>query len=107
RGTTWSPTRWCPRTRPALRARRPIRSATADEATGHGGHVVCSEGIGIDHLENTVALKILAVTSEAFPLAKTGGLGDAVSGMAGAVDAMGTDLTVMLPAYRGVRKRLA
>jgi len=54
-----------------------------------------------------VALKILAVTSEAFPLAKTGGLGDAVSGMAGAIDAMGTDLTIMLPAYRGVRKRLA
>ena len=53
-----------------------------------------------------MALKILAVTSEAFPLAKTGGLGDAVSGMACAVHAMGADVTLMLPAYRGVRKRL-
>lgn len=53
-----------------------------------------------------MALKILAVTSEAFPLAKTGGLGDAVSGMASAVHAMGADVTLMLPAYRGVRKRL-
>jgi len=53
-----------------------------------------------------VALKILAVTSEAFPLAKTGGLGDAVSGMARAVQPRVSDMTVMLPAYQGVRQRL-
>ncbi|WP_397473664.1 glycogen synthase GlgA [Pusillimonas sp.] len=53
-----------------------------------------------------MAIKILAVTSEAFPLAKTGGLGDAVSGMARAVQEMGADITIMLPAYRGVRQRL-
>lgn len=53
-----------------------------------------------------MALKILAVTSEAFPLAKTGGLGDAVSGMARAVQSRVSDITVMLPAYRGVRQRL-
>lgn len=53
-----------------------------------------------------MALRILAVTSEAFPLAKTGGLGDAVSGMARAVHSRGPDITVMLPSYRGVRQRL-
>lgn len=53
-----------------------------------------------------MALKILTVASEAFPLAKTGGLGDAVSGMARAVHSMGTDISVLLPAYRGVSKRL-
>lgn len=53
-----------------------------------------------------MAIKILAVTSEAFPLAKTGGLGDAVSGMARAVQEMGADITLMLPAYRGVQQRL-
>src|SRR5690606_17049987 len=57
-------------------------------------------------MESTVAIKILAVTSEAFPLAKTGGLGDAVSGMARAVQEMGADITLMLPAYRGVQQRL-
>jgi starch synthase len=46
-----------------------------------------------------VALKILAVTSEAFPLAKTGGLGDAVSGLAHSLGQSGIDVTLMLPAY--------
>ena len=53
-----------------------------------------------------MAIKILAVTSEAYPLAKTGGLGDAVSGMARSVQAMGADITIMLPAYKGVRQLL-
>ena len=47
-----------------------------------------------------MALKILAVTSEAFPLAKTGGLGDAVSGLAQSLSGSGTSVTLMLPAYR-------
>lgn len=55
----------------------------------------------------TVALNILAVTAEAFPLAKTGGLGDAVSGMAAAVAAGGPQVTLMLPAYRGVREQIS
>lgn len=53
-----------------------------------------------------MALQILAVTSEAFPLAKTGGLGDAVSGMVSVIQAMGADVTLMLPAYRGVKNQL-
>jgi starch synthase len=48
----------------------------------------------------------LAVTSEAFPLAKTGGLGDAISGMARALHNSGTAITVMLPAYRGTVAQL-
>lgn len=53
-----------------------------------------------------MSLKILAVTSEAFPLAKTGGLGDAVSGMARALHESGTAITLMLPAYRGTIEKL-
>ncbi|WP_086065569.1 glycogen synthase GlgA [Bordetella genomosp. 8] len=53
-----------------------------------------------------VSRKILAVTSEAFPLAKTGGLGDAVSGMARALHESGTAITLMLPAYRGTIEKL-
>jgi starch synthase len=54
-----------------------------------------------------VSLKILAVTSEAFPLAKTGGLGDAISGMARALHAgSAASVTVMLPAYRGTLEHL-
>jgi starch synthase len=48
----------------------------------------------------TVALKILAVSAEAFPLAKTGGLGDAVSGLCRCLDAIGAHITLLLPAYR-------
>jgi starch synthase len=47
-----------------------------------------------------VALKILAVSAEAFPLAKTGGLGDAVSGLCRGLDAIGAHATLLLPAYR-------
>ncbi|MGB6103178.1 MAG: glycogen synthase GlgA [Pusillimonas sp.] len=49
-----------------------------------------------------MALKILTVTAEAFPLAKTGGLGDAVSGLGQSLAAMpGLQLSLMLPAYPG------
>ncbi|WP_156414348.1 glycogen synthase GlgA [Bordetella sp. N] len=52
-------------------------------------------------------MKILAVTSEAFPLAKTGGLGDAVSGMARALHAApGASIGILMPAYRGVLEQL-
>ncbi|OZI34392.1 starch synthase [Bordetella genomosp. 10] len=52
-------------------------------------------------------MKILAVTSEAFPLAKTGGLGDAVSGMARALHAApGASIQILMPAYRGVLAQL-
>jgi len=54
-----------------------------------------------------VALKILAVSSEAFPLAKTGGLGDAVSGMAQALQAAGAQPGLLLPGYDGVLQKLS
>jgi starch synthase len=50
--------------------------------------------------------RILIVAGEAFPLAKTGGLGDAITGMARALAQAGLPLAVLLPAYRGVRERL-
>jgi starch synthase len=49
---------------------------------------------------------ILIVAAEAFPLAKTGGLGDAITGMARALTERGLTTTVLLPAYRGVASRL-
>ena len=51
--------------------------------------------------------KILIVAAEAFPLAKTGGLGDAITGMARALTQAQSPPTVLLPAYRGVAQRLA
>jgi len=53
-----------------------------------------------------VALKILKVTSEAYPLAKSGGLGDAVSGMAEALRRSGADVSLLMPAYRGVLDKM-
>ena len=42
---------------------------------------------------------VLFVAAEAVPLAKTGGLGDAVSGLANALQQRGVDVTVLIPAY--------
>ncbi len=52
-------------------------------------------------------LKVLMVASEAFPLAKTGGLGDAVSGMARALHDANIDATVLLPAYPGALRQVS
>lgn len=53
-----------------------------------------------------MTLNILMVTSEAYPLAKTGGLGDATSGLAQAVNSENTPVTVMVPAWRGTLEKL-
>ncbi|WP_313621646.1 glycogen synthase GlgA [Achromobacter sp.] len=50
--------------------------------------------------------RTLIVAGEAFPLAKTGGLGDAITGMARALAEARMPLNVLLPAYRGVRAKL-
>jgi starch synthase len=44
-------------------------------------------------------MKILMVCSEFAPLAKTGGLADAVTGLSGALSARGHDVRVLLPKY--------
>jgi len=49
-----------------------------------------------------VTLNTLMVASEAYPLAKTGGLGDAVTGMTCALREAGNDVDLLMPAYRGV-----
>lgn len=46
-------------------------------------------------------MRILQVASEAFPLVKTGGLADVVSGLSNALIAAGDDIRLLLPAYRG------
>lgn len=53
-----------------------------------------------------MAINILMVTAEAFPLAKTGGLGDAVSGLAHSLGAGGANATLMLPDYPGAAAQL-
>lgn len=53
-----------------------------------------------------MALNILAVSSEVYPLAKTGGLGDAVSGLAAALSSGAARVTVLLPAYQGVTRHV-
>ena len=46
--------------------------------------------------------KILMVASEAAPFAKTGGLADVVGSLPAALQAMGEEVAVLLPRYRGV-----
>jgi starch synthase len=47
-------------------------------------------------------MNILMVTSEAVPLAKTGGLGDMVTGLSNELSRRGHDVKIMLPGYASV-----
>lgn len=50
-------------------------------------------------------LKILMVSSEAIPFAKSGGLGDAVSALAKALFRLGHDVRILIPRYYSIDKR--
>ncbi|MEC9339845.1 MAG: glycogen synthase GlgA [Pseudomonadota bacterium] len=50
------------------------------------------------------APRVLFVASEAYPLAKTGGLADVAGALPGALRDLGVDARLLLPAYRGVRE---
>ncbi|TMB52817.1 MAG: glycogen synthase GlgA [Deltaproteobacteria bacterium] len=51
-------------------------------------------------------MRVVMLASEAHPLAKTGGLGDVLAALPPALAAAGVDVTVCLPAYRGILRRL-
>lgn len=51
-------------------------------------------------------MKLLFVASEAFPLVKTGGLGDVAYSLPLALQAEGVDVRLLLPAYREVLRKL-
>ncbi|GIX21418.1 MAG: glycogen synthase [Gammaproteobacteria bacterium] len=50
-------------------------------------------------------MNVLFVASEVFPLVKTGGLADVAAQLPRALAALGVDVKVLLPAYRGVLER--
>ncbi|MDO9466636.1 MAG: glycogen synthase GlgA [Thiobacillus sp.] len=52
------------------------------------------------------AKKILFVASEAFPLVKTGGLGDVVYSLPHALHERGADIRLLLPGYRALLRQL-
>src|SRR5713101_882725 len=52
-------------------------------------------------------LRILLVASEASPFAKTGGLGDVAGALPRALRALGHDVRVLIPRYRGVERHAA
>lgn len=54
------------------------------------------------------AMKILMVSAEVVPFAKTGGLADAVAALAGTLSTMGHDVKIVMPRYYKIdRKQLA
>ena len=46
------------------------------------------------------------VASEAYPLVKTGGLGDVLHGLPHALHALGADIRLVLPGYRALLRQL-
>jgi len=51
-------------------------------------------------------MKVLFVASEAFPLVKTGGLGDVLYSLPHALHARGVDIRLVLPGYRALLRQL-
>jgi starch synthase len=49
-------------------------------------------------------MNILYCSSEAYPLIKTGGLGDVSGSLPGALQELGNDVRLVLPAYPEVRE---
>ncbi|MFN7103482.1 MAG: glycogen/starch synthase, partial [Pseudorhizobium sp.] len=52
-------------------------------------------------------MKVLSVTSEVYPLVKTGGLADVTGSLPKALERSGVETTTLLPGYPGVMKQLA
>jgi len=52
------------------------------------------------------AMKVLFVASEAFPLVKTGGLGDVLHGLPQALHGLGVGVRLLLPGYRALLRQL-
>lgn len=75
----------------AHRDQRSIRSREVGQAAGKPG---------------LPQMKILSVTSEIFPLVKTGGLADATGSLPKALAALGVETTSLIPGYRGVMQQL-
>ena len=50
-------------------------------------------------------MKILLVTSEAIPYAKSGGLGDFIASYSAALKELGEDVSVIMPLYKVIRDR--
>jgi starch synthase len=51
-------------------------------------------------------MKVLSVTSEIFPLVKTGGLGDVTGSLPKALEPLGVETSTLIPGYRGVLRQL-
>ncbi len=51
-------------------------------------------------------MKVLFVASEAYPLVKTGGLGDVAYSLPHALQAMGNDVRLVIPGYRDLLRKL-
>jgi len=51
-------------------------------------------------------MKVLSVTSEIFPLVKTGGLGDVTGSLPKALEPLGVETTTLIPGYPGVLQQL-
>jgi starch synthase len=54
----------------------------------------------------TVAISVLSVVSELYPLIKTGGLADVAGALPGALAPLGVQVTSLMPAYPGLTGRL-
>jgi starch synthase len=55
------------------------------------------------HPRDDTIVKILFVASEGLPFSKTGGLADVIEGLPRALAALGHEIAVVLPAYRGTK----
>ena len=60
----------------------------------------------VNKIKKSPLVRILFVTSEAYPLVKTGGLGDVSSALPAALCNMGEDVRILIPGYPAVLEKL-
>lgn len=63
---------------------------------------IAGEASLIIYCNDFIVMKILSISSELFPLVKTGGLGDVAGALPKALAELGEDIRVMVPGYRQV-----
>jgi starch synthase len=83
-----------------------MTSADFKSALPHRSHAVPRRvrSVRTSHSSRPDPLEVIHLTAECWPYARTGGLGEAVAGLAAFQAAQGIGITVIMPLYRAVRE---
>lgn len=83
-----------------------MTTAEFQSALLHGAHAVPRRvrSVRPNHFSRPDRLEVIHLTAECLPFARTGGLGEAVAGLAAFEAAQGIGVSVIMPLYRAIRE---